>query len=101
MDYAGQQGIFQERRRPGRLIGHLGCPPRPFPQSGHPVLAKKPNYDFEKRKKEQERAKKKEAKRAERLARRQAGGTSEGDPDLEGIVMGPQNVEPTGEVPVV
>jgi hypothetical protein len=56
-------------------------------------LAKKPNYDFEKRKKE--------AKRAERLARRQAGGTSEGDPDLEGIVMGPQNGEPADEEPVL
>lgn len=65
-------------------------------------MAKKPNYDFEKRKKEQERAKKKEAKRADRLARRQAGGLSEGDdPDLEGIVMGPQNLEPTDEPPVV
>jgi len=68
-------------------------------------LAKKPNYDFEKRKKEQERAKKKEAKRAERLARRQVGGSSDGDPDLDGIVMGPQNIEPmddpTDEQPVV
>jgi hypothetical protein len=64
-------------------------------------LAKKPNYDFEKRKKEQERAKKKEAKKAERIARRQAGATSEGDPDLEGIVMGPQGGEPTDEGPLL
>ena len=64
-------------------------------------MAKKPNYDFEKRKKEQERAKKKEAKRAERLARRQAGNTSEGDPDLEGIVMGPQNLDPTDVEPTL
>ena len=41
-------------------------------------MAKKPNYDFEKRKKEQDRARKKEAKREERLARRRAGQ----DPDL-------------------
>jgi hypothetical protein len=63
-------------------------------------LAKKPNYDFEKRKKEQERAKKKEAKRAERIARRQAGSTGEGDPDLEGIVLGPQSVDAFGD-PIV
>lgn len=36
-------------------------------------MAKKPNYDFEKRKKEQERQKKKEAKREERLARKREG----------------------------
>lgn len=41
-------------------------------------MAKKPNYDFEKRKKEQDRARKKEAKREERLARKRAGQ----DPDL-------------------
>ena len=34
----------------------------------HP-LAKKPNYDFEKRKKEEERKKKKDAKREDRLQR--------------------------------
>lgn len=69
-------------------------------------MAKKPNYDFEKRKKEQERAKKKEAKRAERLARRQNGTVDDGeDPDLAGIVLGPQNVEgedaPADEPPAV
>jgi hypothetical protein len=36
-------------------------------------LAKKPNYDFEKRKKEEERRKKKEAKREDRLARKREG----------------------------
>ena len=36
-------------------------------------MAKKPNYDFEKRRKEQERAKKKELKREERLARKREG----------------------------
>jgi hypothetical protein len=36
-------------------------------------LAKKPNYDFEKRKKEQDRKKKKDAKREERLQRKRDG----------------------------
>ncbi len=36
-------------------------------------MAKKPNYDFEKRKKELDRKKKKDDKRQERLLRRQAG----------------------------
>ena len=49
-------------------------------------MAKKPNYDFEKRKKEQDRKKKKDAKREERLARKRDGG---GDPDLDGIEPGP------------
>lgn len=44
-------------------------------------MAKKPNYDFEKRKKEQDRKKKKDAKREERQARRREGG----DPDLDGL----------------
>jgi hypothetical protein len=41
-------------------------------------LPKKPNYDFEKRRKEQDRKKKKDAKREERLLRKRDGGT-EGD----------------------
>jgi hypothetical protein len=41
-------------------------------------LARKPNYDFEKRKKEQDRKAKKDAKREDRLARKRAGQ----DPDL-------------------
>lgn len=36
-------------------------------------MAKKPNYDFEKRKKEQDRKKKKDAKREERLQRKRDG----------------------------
>ena len=36
-------------------------------------MAKKPNYDFEKRKKEMDRKKKKDAKREERLARKRDG----------------------------
>jgi hypothetical protein len=42
-------------------------------------LAKKPNYDFEKRKKEQDRKKKKDAKREERLLRKRGDGEPEGD----------------------
>lgn len=53
-------------------------------------MARKPNYDFEKRKKEQDRKAKKDAKREERLARKRAGQ----DPDLDGIVEGEQ---PNGE----
>ena len=40
-------------------------------------MAKKPNYDFEKRKKELDRKKKKDDKRAERLLRRQDGSGDE------------------------
>ena len=47
-------------------------------------MAKKPNYDFEKRKKEMDRKKKKDDKRAERLLRRQEGGGEDGDVDAEG-----------------
>lgn len=36
-------------------------------------LPRKPNYDFEKRRKEQERAAKKEAKREEKQRRKEAG----------------------------
>lgn len=42
--------------------------------SEHQALAKKPNYDFEKRKKEQDRKKKKDAKREERLLRKRGDG---------------------------
>ena len=42
-------------------------------------MAKKPNYDFEKRRKELERKQKKDAKRDERLLRRRNGGGDEGD----------------------
>jgi hypothetical protein len=62
-----------------------------------PHLARKPNYDFEKRRKELDRKSKKDAKREERLQRKQenaANGVEGVDPDLEGIVLGPQ---PTGE----
>ena len=51
--------------------------------SGHQALAKKPNYDFEKRKKEQDRKKKKDAKREERLLRKRGDGEPDGEPDSE------------------
>ena len=57
------------------------------------TLARKPNYDFEKRRKELDRKAKKDAKREERLQRKQenaANGVEGVDPDLEGIVLGPQ-----------
>jgi hypothetical protein len=58
-----------------------------------PHLARKPNYDFEKRRKEIDRKAKKDAKREERLQRKKENAENgvEGiDPDLEGIVLGPQ-----------
>lgn len=42
-------------------------------------MAKKPNYDFEKRRKEQDRKKKKDAKREERLLRKRGDGEAEGE----------------------
>ena len=61
-----------------------------------PHLARKPNYDFEKRRKELDRKAKKDAKREERLQRKQENaenGVEGADPDLEGIVPGPQNID--------
>jgi hypothetical protein len=58
-----------------------------------PHLARKPNYDFEKRRKEIDRKAKKDAKREERLQRKKENaenGVEGVDPDLEGIVLGPQ-----------
>jgi hypothetical protein len=59
-------------------------------------LAKKPNYDFERRRKEQDRKKKKDAKREERLQRKR-----DGLPDLEeGAVDGAEEgaaVEPQAD----
>lgn len=42
-------------------------------------MARKPNYDFEKRRKELERKQKKDAKREERLQRRRSGLPEDGD----------------------
>ena len=56
---------------------------RPNTHSGNPALAKKPNYDFEKRKKEQDRQKKKELKREERLQRKRADDDAPAPPTSE------------------
>ena len=57
-------------------------------------MAKKPNYDFEKRKKELDRKKKKDAKREERLQRKRDGLPEEDS--LEGLTDAPEDrVEPT------
>ena len=61
-------------------------------------MARKPNYDFEKRRKEQERQAKKEAKREDKLRRKR-----EGIPDDDGIEAFPP-AEPSpegGETPRV
>ncbi len=55
-------------------------PPGRITEAEGTRLAKKPNYDFEKRRKELERKQKKDAKRDERLLRRRSGGPEEGDP---------------------
>ena len=44
-------------------------------------MAKKPNYDFEKRRKEQDRKKKKDAKREERLSRKREPSSIQVDAD--------------------
>ncbi len=46
-------------------------------------MAKKPNYDFEKRRKELDRKQKKDAKRDERLARKRNGTSEDGEPGAE------------------
>lgn len=48
-------------------------------------LAKKPNYDFEKRRKELERKQKKDAKRDERLNRKRNGGAEDGAEDGDAV----------------
>jgi hypothetical protein len=54
---------------------------RPHHRSGEDTrLAKKPNYDFEKRRKELDRKQKKDAKRDERLARKRTGTSDDGEP---------------------
>jgi hypothetical protein len=61
-----------------RRTRFAGDPPQrgdavPNPNPSDSPLAKKPNYDFEKRKKEQDRKKKKDQKREDRLARKRDG----------------------------
>jgi hypothetical protein len=57
-------------------------------------LAKKPNYDFEKRRKELERKQKKDAKREERLYRKK-----HGLPDLDVDAVEGEDAEAGGETP--
>jgi hypothetical protein len=45
-------------------------------------VARKPNYDFEKRRKELDRQAKKDAKREDRLRRKREGGTDNGEPAI-------------------
>ena len=54
-------------------------------------MARKPNYDFEKRRKEQERKAKKDAKREDRLRRREEGIVD------DGIASGDEIAKLTGE----
>ena len=59
------------------VAAHSSGDPRHYPQSAtgeeSPHLARKPNYDFEKRRKEMDRQAKKDAKREERQRRKEAG----------------------------
>ncbi|MDB4877868.1 MAG: hypothetical protein JWM41_4314 [Gemmatimonadetes bacterium] len=64
-------------------------PPRTRHSFGGLSLPKKPNYDFEKRKKEQDRKKKKDAKREERLQRKRDGLPEIGD-ELDAPVAEPE-----------
>ena len=70
-----------------------GVPHAPGSSSGVNFLARKPNYDFEKRRKEQDRKAKKDAKREDRLRRKAEGLPEEddaGEPNTEPIVGTPE-----------
>ena len=54
-------------------------PPTPRQLEWSEFLARKPNYDFEKRRKEQDRKAKKDAKREDRLRRKAEGLPEEDD----------------------
>lgn len=51
-------------------------------------VAKKPNYDFEKRRKEIDRKQKKDAKREERLERRRSGAPDDGTDEVAAVTDG-------------
>ena len=57
-------------------------------------MAKKPNYDFERRRKEQDRKNKKEAKREERALRKREGDASGVSEDGDDVATSPD--ESTG-----
>lgn len=64
-------------------------------------MARKPNYNFEKRRKELDRKAKKDARREERRERQQEGTTGEGAPigtiETAGLIIG----VPKGELPPI
>ena len=62
----------------------------------HPPVAKKPNYDFEKRRKELDRKKKKEDKREERLQRKRDGLPEESEEPQEPVTQADGVGEITG-----
>jgi hypothetical protein len=60
-------------------------------------LPKKPNYDFEKRRKEQDRKQKKDAKREERLLRKRGEVTPDGESDEGGAPIEGEDEVTAGE----
>ena len=69
--------LLNARRTPERTAAAI--PAGRITEAEDTRLAKKPNYDFEKRRKELDRKQKKDAKRDERLQRRRAGGADDGE----------------------
>ena len=70
-----------------------GASPTPRQLEWSEFLARKPNYDFEKRRKEQDRKAKKDAKREDRLRRKAEGLPEEddvGEPVTETTVEAPE-----------
>jgi hypothetical protein len=63
-------------------------------------LAKKPNYDYEKRRKELERKQKKDAKREDRLQRRRDGNSDEPDTTDQSDGAGDADAPNAGSSPV-
>jgi hypothetical protein len=64
--------------------------PQQYDRSGASIpVARKPNYDFEKRRKELDRQAKKEAKREDRLRRKREGATESGEPSAPPEAEGP------------
>ena len=62
-------------------------------------MARKPNYDFEKRRKELDRKAKKDARREEKQARKENGEAGGGPPiaSLESLGFEPRVIPPEGE----
>ena len=86
MDTRPASGAIIQQLRGARFRRASHAPIRTSPGTGA-HLPKKPNYDFEKRKKEADRKKKKDQKREDRLQRNRdtAGENRDGEsPDSEG-----------------